>query len=165
MVRCVERKLDEDIGDKDCARFAKTMKAVFREINRMRREALKEFGRASVGSRVEREKNRFVADNPQSPSREEAAQFLRDLAEVLDDTSESDDVSVVLNKLRREYALDRDLHLPVPNYEGFKDALIRVRYAPELAQVSITARDRIDVEDDLDSGSGSGSGAGSGSGE
>lgn len=136
VVQVMERRLAADAEDPESARFAATMRAVFRAINGMRREAMKELGRATVGRRIEREKRRFLDDHPTSATREEAAQFLDDLSEVLDETTESDDVLVELNKLRREFSLGEDLHERVADYERFRAGLVRVKYAHELAQLS-----------------------------
>lgn len=136
VVRVLNERLTDHDDDHDVAQFTTTMKALFREINEMRRAALKDAGRASVGRRIEREKRRFVEDHPEAATREEAAQFLADLSQVLDETSESDDARVEINKLRRHFALDQDLHKPVDDYARFKAGLERVRYAHELAQLS-----------------------------
>lgn len=153
VVRVLNERQGADAEDEDCVQFATTMKALFREVNEMRRAAVKDAGRATVGRRVEREKRRFVDDHPESATREDAAQFLTDLSEVLDETPESDDVRVELNRLRRDFVLDQDLHRPVGDYARFKAHLDRVRYAHELAQLADAQVGATDPEADRDSAS------------
>jgi hypothetical protein len=135
VVRVLNERLAARADDQDSVQFVATMKALFRDINEMRRAATKDAGRATVGRRVEREKRRFVGDHPEAATREEAAQFLAELSAVLDETAESDDVRLEINKLRRHFVLDQDLHKQVDDYPRFKTDLDRVRYAHELAQL------------------------------
>ena len=134
MIQVVERLTKVADDNVDLRTFFANMRALCGKINAMRREAEKVRSQDRVGRRVEREKKRFLADHPTGCSREEAALFVHDLRNVLDDSRESDAIRAELNELVRAHKLKEDLGLPVERYDELRKDLERVQYAPELSR-------------------------------
>ncbi|MEW6129598.1 MAG: AAA family ATPase [Acidobacteriota bacterium] len=123
--------------DESLLLFESNMKVLFKRLNEIRRRAERELATTKISQRVERAKDSFLKDHPETAKREEAHVLLEEIESALDNTLESDEIKIELSKIRRDFQLEIDLTEQIAEYEDFKTALERVKYAGRIAtQVS-----------------------------
>ena len=113
--------------------FETRFKALFRRLDKMRREAERELTKERVSQRVNRARKSFLQDHPTTAKREEAYVLLDELESSLDDSAESDQAKLVIQRIRREFALEVEMSRPVDNYEKLKEELEMIKYAGRIA--------------------------------
>lgn len=113
--------------------FEGNMKALFRRLNRIRRDAERELVSERVTHKINRLKNSFLQDHPSAAKREDAHVLFEDMVASLDDGPESDPVRIEILGLRRTFQIDDDMTQPIREYEKFKEGLELIRYAGRLA--------------------------------
>jgi len=114
---------------KDIEDFEFNLLALLTKLRSLQRAAEKEQNTTRVSEKVERLKKSFIQDHPDTTSRENAALVLHDIEDVLDDSKESDHAHSIIQGLRREHQLGKDLFQAVPNYPQFLNGLEKIKYA------------------------------------
>jgi predicted ATP-dependent endonuclease of OLD family len=123
----------ENPTDKDLLAFEQNMKALFRRLDKIRRQTERELGEKRISQRLDRAKDSFLQDHPTTARREEAHVLLEDIEAALDDSAESDSIRIAIANLRRNFSLNLDMVEPIDEYESFKEALENVKYAGRIA--------------------------------
>ncbi len=113
--------------------FEANMKALFRRLRQMQREAERELTSERVSARVNRAKSSFLQDHPVSAKREHVFVLFEEIESSLDNSEESDNIKREIQSLRRDFKIDDDLTEQVGDYDQFREGLERVRYAGRLA--------------------------------
>jgi hypothetical protein len=111
--------------------FENNMKILFSRINKMRREAERELTSERVSAKIDRLKKAFVRDYTEPPIREHAYLLFEEIEASLDNSLESDSIRTTLHRIRRDNQIDDEKHLPIQNYEKFKESLEEIYYAPK----------------------------------
>lgn len=134
LIDVLKRQLIES-GDEEIAsaitEFENNMKILFSRINKMRREAERELTAERVSAKVDRLKKAFVRDYVESPIREHAYLLFEEIDASLDNTRESDSIRTTLQRIRRDFQIDDERHLPINNYYKFKESLEEIYYSPK----------------------------------
>ena len=102
--------------DKDLAAFELNMRALFRKLDRMRREAEREMVSERVGHKINRLKASFIQDYPTTARREQALVLFDDMLASLDEGPESEPVKLEIGRLRRDFEIDENLTQSIANY-------------------------------------------------
>lgn len=111
--------------------FEDRMKALFRKLNKLRRDAERDRADERVSQRIGRTKRAFLTDHPTTASREQAHVLLEDMEAAIDpDSPESDAVRISLQRVRREFEITIDMTKPIVDYQKFRLALESIHYAP-----------------------------------
>lgn len=122
--------------------FQANMKVLFRQLNKIRREAERELTTDRVSGRVDRAKKAFLQDHPTGVRRDEALVLLEDMQAALDDSIESDEVRIAIQAIRRDFQLESDMTEPVNDYAKFREKLELVKYAGKLATQALTIEEQ-----------------------
>ena len=121
--------LENDLHGESIRRYDKSMRVLFRRLAEMQRKAEKELLAEKVGRRVERARDSFLRDFPNTARREQALPMLDEIRNVLDNTPEADAIRIELQRIRRDFKFDGDLTEPIADYNAFVAALQRISYA------------------------------------
>ena len=113
--------------------YEQNMRALFRHLSQIQREALRELSQEQVSQRLERAKRSFLQDHPGTAKREHVFILFEEISAALDDSFESDKIKFAIQAIRRDFKIDEDLTLTVENYPIFKDRLQALKYAARLA--------------------------------
>ena len=125
---------EADAKNREAAQaFESNMKALFKKLRQMQRDAERELTTERVSRRVERAKQSFLQDHPDEARREHAFVLLEEIEASLDNSQESDHIRAEISGLRRDFKVEDDVTEPVPNYGQFKDRLDKLKYAGRLA--------------------------------
>jgi predicted ATPase len=117
----------------EVVQFEVNMKALFRRLRHMQHASEREMGADRVANKVERLKRNFLQDHPDQATREQAALFLRDIEDALDESLESDAARDVARALKRDFSLGENILSLVGDFPSFKDKLEQLKYAGKLA--------------------------------
>ncbi len=126
-------KVPASIKSQDAKQFEENFKALFRNLNRIIREAEREMNQERVTQKVERLKKAFVQDNGSGALREKAQLLFENIEASLNDDEEGDAIRAELAKLRRDFNIDKDITQPIQGFENFVTGLEKVKYAGRLA--------------------------------
>lgn len=117
--------------------FGHNMTILMAELTRLQREAERDLRKERVSSKIERLKDAFLQDHVDAATREDGGILLEDVEATLDDTTDSDAIRIVLQQIKREHALDREVTRPIDSFDEFRQRLEQLRYAGRLVtQVS-----------------------------
>ena len=135
----------EDVDAAAIREFEMKMRALFRRLRKMQREADRELTSERVSSRVNRAKESFLRDRATGAKREHAFVLFEEIETALDDSEEADQIRLGLQSLRREFKIDDDLNQPIDNFGHFRERLEGVRYAGRLATQDPTPQEAATV--------------------
>jgi hypothetical protein len=125
-----EAALAEPVGA-----FLGSMRALFRVLNRARRDAERESGRERIGQMVERQARLFARDHPSAARREEALNQLEEIEGLLDSSQEADAVRAAMQQIRRDHRLDEEPGEPISDLIRFKGALDALNLALDIERL------------------------------
>jgi predicted ATPase len=114
-------------------KFEENIKVLFTRLSKMQRKAERELTTERVSQRVDRAKKSFLQDYPDGARREQAVILFEGIEAALDESRESDEVNLELQRLRREFQLEDDVTKPIDNYSKFKEGLEQLKYSGRLA--------------------------------
>ncbi|MFT7837786.1 AAA family ATPase [Saccharothrix sp. BKS2] len=103
-------------------------RALFRELGRRQREAMREIALERTSSKIKRLKRSFLLDHPKTATREEAAILLEEVEASLDSSLDSEELRAEIRKVRRRFNLDEDPVEPIDDFATFRDALEALAY-------------------------------------
>ncbi|MEK7994085.1 MAG: AAA family ATPase [Planctomycetota bacterium] len=121
--------------------FETNMRALFRRLRQMQRDAERELTAERVSARVNRAKAAFLQDRSTEAKREHAFVLFEEIEGALDNSEEADAIRMELQSLRREFKIDEDPAEPINDYARFRELLERMRYAGRLATQSPTLQE------------------------
>ena len=126
--------------------FEENMRALLRQLNSMRRRAVRRRATQQISRRFERAKKTFLQDHPDSATREEAFVFFETIEDFLDESLEADAIRAKLLQMRRRHRIDSELAKPIADYATFREDLNRVQYAglQAVQEGAATGRDTVD---------------------
>lgn len=113
--------------------FEQNMRALFRRLSQIQREALRELAKERVSQRLDRAKRSFLQDHPNSAKREHAFILFEEIQAALDDSVESDQIRLEMQTIRRDFKIDDDMTLEIDDYPTFQERLQTLQYAGRLA--------------------------------
>lgn len=113
--------------------FEQNMRALFRRLSQMQREALRELASERVSQRLDRSKRSFLQDHPNSARREHVFILFEEILAALDDSVESDQIRFEMQSVRRDFKIDDDLTLTIEDYTKFQERLQGLKYTARLA--------------------------------
>lgn len=109
--------------------YVLAMRVLFERLATMRRVALAELGEEAISAVIDRKKRAFIQDHDTSARREEAVSLLDSMATSLDDSIESEETRLAMERLKRNFKLAEDVMTEIPDYVRFREELERIRYA------------------------------------
>lgn len=92
----------------DAELYLDRMGKLFGELNRLRRKAEMEAGRDRLSHLVDREQQLFVRDHQRAATKEEVANLLEKIENLLDSSVEAEAIRRSTQRIRREHALEDD---------------------------------------------------------
>jgi energy-coupling factor transporter ATP-binding protein EcfA2 len=108
-------------------------RVLFQQLNHVIREAERERSHVSVGRRIDRMKHSFIQDHPAMARCEDVQMLLEDMEATLQDDRESDEMKILINKLRRDFAIDASPGAGIADYASFRSRLDSISYAGKIA--------------------------------
>lgn len=121
--------------------FEVNMKALFRRLRRMQRDAERELTTERVSARVNRAKSAFLQDRATGAKRAHAFVLFEEIERVLDNSPEADAIRLELQALRRDFKIDDDPGHAIEDYDRFRERLEQMRYAARLQTQSQTLQE------------------------
>ncbi|WP_428969906.1 AAA family ATPase [Sphingomonas sp. Xoc002] len=144
VVRLCEEPCEELAADVQL--YLERMGRLFAELNRLRRKAEAEAGRDRLSHLVDREQQLFVRDHKRTATREEVANLLEKIENLLDSSTEAEAIRRSTQRIRRENRLEDDpleLIADMPalrvSLSALKDSLRVERQADAKAAMPVTA--------------------------
>jgi hypothetical protein len=113
--------------------FLDNMKSLFKRLGDSQRKAIRELTTDRVSKRIDRAKDKFARDFPQTASREQGLIFCEEVLAVLTDDEESDNVRVEIQQLKRKFDLESDITLRIEGLDEFKEAIDKLKYVGRLS--------------------------------
>lgn len=127
--RAVVEVLEHDKGELQGSIdiFLERMAKLFKAVNKARREAQREVERERLGAMIMRYHSIFIRDHKSSATCEQGSEILEEIESQLDDTTQSDDVRIQIQAIRRKFALDEDPSAGIACFEDFVEQLANLR--------------------------------------
>jgi hypothetical protein len=110
------------------ARLDSNFRALFRELNKMRRAAVRERDDVKLSNRIARVRDGFLADHPKTVAKADVQELFEEIHHVLDDSPEAEDIRSDLRRLRSLHSLDVDSALEVDDLDALRADLVRLQY-------------------------------------
>jgi hypothetical protein len=140
-VAALAARVDDADAQALLAAFETNMKALFRRLRRMQRDAERELTADRVSARVNRAKNAFLQDRADSARREHAVVLFEEIERALDNSAEADAIRLELQALRRDFKIDEDPAQAIEDYRQFRERLEQMRYVARLSTQSPTLQE------------------------
>lgn len=103
-------------------------RALFRELNRRQRQAIREITSEKTRDKIKRLKRSFLLDHPAGATRADATLLLEDIDAVLDDSVDAEDLRSEMRRVRRRFELDDDPNEMINDFDAFRDELETLVY-------------------------------------
>lgn len=119
-------RLCEEPGEalvNDVGLYLARMGKLFTELNRLRRKAETEAGRERLSHLVDREQQLFVRDHKRTASREDVANLMEKIENLLDSSVEAEAIRRSIHRIRRENRLEEDSLEPVADMPAMRTSL------------------------------------------
>lgn len=108
-------------------------RALFRQLSRLQREAMKDITTEKIGSKVRRLTRLFLRDHAASATRERAAVLMEEIDASLDNSLESEDLKSRTRQVRRRFELDEEPNAQIEDFDDFRSILDTLVYGAVIA--------------------------------
>lgn len=127
--RAVVRLCEEPTADlaDDIDLYLDRMGKLFTELNKLRRKAEAEANRDRLSHLVDREQQLFVRDHQRAASREDVANLLEKIENLLDSSLEAEAIRRSTQRIRREHSLETDQAEAVEDMPKLKSSLAALK--------------------------------------
>jgi predicted ATP-dependent endonuclease of OLD family len=131
-----QKSIQESSSGNSLEAFETNFKILFRQLNKMRRNAERRRTDERVSQKIDRLKHAFLQDHPVWVRRDQATLLMDDIEALLsddDDDLESKAAKLIIQSLRQDHFLEHDMTKAIEDYEKFKEGLEQIKYAGRVA--------------------------------
>ena len=118
-------------NDTNVIAYLARMRPLFRKLTELQRSAERDASRARISLLVDRLQSNFCRDHRDAATTDQALHLIEDIADILDESRESDSVRTRLLQIRRDFSLDDQEIQTVVNFEAFLDVLAGLKHSFE----------------------------------
>lgn len=117
------------LGADSIARVKENFSSLLAELAIRERSANREVGQERIRTRLGRVRRRFLADHPQTASREDVLLLIEEIEAQLDSSVEAEEVRAEMRSWDRDFELKEVPRAPLPRHDEFVDRLQGLAYA------------------------------------
>jgi hypothetical protein len=125
--RCVLDVVDK-LSAEDSLAVDTNFRALFTELGKLQRDAMREFTADKTGTKVKRLKDSFLLDHPDTATRAQVSVLLEEVTANLDNSADADSLRNHMLRIKRDHNLDGKPSDPIVDYSMFKDDLAKLAY-------------------------------------
>ncbi|WNV83878.1 AAA family ATPase [Umezawaea sp. Da 62-37] len=127
--RCVLDVVNDGLSVEEARTVDTNFRALFTELGRLQRDAMREFTADKTDTKVKRLKDSFLLDHPDTATKAQVAMLLEEVAASLDNSADADHLRNHMLLIKRNHHLDGKTSDSIPDYSAFKDDLAKLAYA------------------------------------